>query len=355
MASVRIAAARFTHGARSAIVRLDRRSSGILRSSLPAGGSSTGRCLRRPIRAGAVHIPQRVTRITRTPNGWSVDTRDGRSTRTGSSAPTARTASCAAAWRGRSRATDLSIAAGYFVHGRTVARDRRRRSRTIPPGYLWSFPRPDHLAVGICAQADVTSSSVLLEQARRGSTGTPPDGTLERYSWPIPSLGEAALATERPARHGWMLVGDAAGLVDPITREGISFALRSADIAADALLAGDSPAATYVRRLRRDIYDELARAARFKARFFQPRFMGLLLQGLDRSARDPRRDGGPRRRPSDICGASAAVAQDAGMAADGGVIWPPRRTALAARSFSGRPSPLKPEATKGRISLVIES
>jgi flavin-dependent dehydrogenase len=82
-----------------------------------------------------------------------------------------------------------------------------------------------------------------------------------------------------------MLVGDAAGLVDPITREGIFFALASADLAAASLLAGDDPARHYRARVRADIYAELVLAARLKARFFRPHFMGLLVSALQRSGR----------------------------------------------------------------------
>ena len=35
-----------------------------------------------------------------------------------------------------------------------------------PAGYLWSFPRPDHLAVGICAQADESTTPQLQLRAR---------------------------------------------------------------------------------------------------------------------------------------------------------------------------------------------
>lgn len=50
---------------------------------------------------------------------------------------------------------------------------------------------------------------------------------------------------------GWMLIGDAAGFVDPFTGEGIHRALRSARAAADALAAGGDVAATYRRARRR--------------------------------------------------------------------------------------------------------
>jgi flavin-dependent dehydrogenase len=90
---------------------------------------------------------------------------------------------------------------------------------------------------------------------------------------------------ERPAGTRWMLVGDAAGLVDPITREGIYFALRSADFAVDALAANGDPALGYSHHVRTEIHQELVRAARLKARFFRPRFIDLLVSALERSSR----------------------------------------------------------------------
>jgi len=50
---------------------------------------------------------------------------------------------------------------------------------------------------------------------------------------------------------GWMLIGDAAGFVDPFTGEGIHRALRSARAAVEALQAGGDVAATYRRERRR--------------------------------------------------------------------------------------------------------
>jgi flavin-dependent dehydrogenase len=54
-----------------------------------------------------------------------------------------------------------------------------------------------------------------------------------------------------PAGPGWLLVGDAAGFVDPFTGEGIHRALRSARAAADAILGAGEPAAAYRRERRR--------------------------------------------------------------------------------------------------------
>src|SRR5207248_2158694 len=75
-----------------------------------------------------------------------------------------------------------------------------------------------------------------------------------------------------------------AGLVDPITREGIYFALQSAVFAAEAIAGAAGAARTYEDRVRAEIVAELLRAARFKAGFFEPRFTRLLIDALQRSA-----------------------------------------------------------------------
>ncbi len=180
---------------------------------------------------------------------------------------------------------DLSIASGYFVYGHSST-DIVVDFEDDPPGYLWSFPRRDHLAIGVCAQADVSSSPVLTRHVMRWiDRHVGGHAHVERYSWPIPSLSPEALARERPAGQRWMLVGDAAGLVDPITREGIFFALRSADFAADAILSQPDAARQFTSRVRTEIHGELLRAARLKARFFRPHFVDLLVSALSRSGR----------------------------------------------------------------------
>jgi menaquinone-9 beta-reductase len=178
----------------------------------------------------------------------------------------------------------LSVASGYFVHGRSAA-EIDIAFTDSPPGYLWSFPRPDHLAVGVGAQADEATSARLFDLAAAWidrHVGAPRQA-LTRYSWPIPSLSDADLREEQPAGDGWLLVGDAAGLVDPITREGIYFALASAELAARSL-AQDRPSVRYLHALRHGIHRELRKAARMKARFFKAASAGLLITALQRSA-----------------------------------------------------------------------
>jgi geranylgeranyl reductase family protein len=182
----------------------------------------------------------------------------------------------------------LSVATGFFAHGASstaiaiaVLAD--------PPGYLWAFPRSDHLAVGIGAPADCGVSARRLRAVTRdwlGATGLARGARLEPYGWPIPSLAASDLDRERPAGPRWMLLGDAAGLVDPLTREGLYFALRSGEWAASAIAADPASAARrYEARLRDEVYPELARAARRCDGFFDAPFLGLMVDAVARSSR----------------------------------------------------------------------
>jgi geranylgeranyl reductase family protein len=187
---------------------------------------------------------------------------------------------------GQFRRDQLSIATGYFAHGVTST-DIVIEFISDPPGYIWSFPRPTHLAIGICAQADrrATSSELRQAAARWIQRTRIADGArVEPYSWPIPSLPASDLETLTPAGPGWYLVGDAAGLVDPITREGIYFALLSGEWAAGAIVSGDAGSSRrYATQVRDEIGVDLGHAARFKAAFFRPRFTRLLIDALQQS------------------------------------------------------------------------
>jgi geranylgeranyl reductase family protein len=181
----------------------------------------------------------------------------------------------------------LSVAAGFFVHGATASSIAVEMT-SEQPGYLWSFPRTDHLAVGICAQADHHATSRDLRDQSAAwleQHGLHRNTRLIPYAWPIPSIGYQSGRNVSLAGVGWMLLGDAAGLVDPLTREGIFYALASGQWAADALVAtsGSGGAARYRDKVLSDIHPELARAAVLSRLFFTPAFSALLVRALDES------------------------------------------------------------------------
>lgn len=240
--------------------------------------------VRQAVDAGATHIRSRVTAVERHAGTWQVWAGD-----TSLSAPWLLGADGPAGvvrkrvFRPFER-RQLSIAAGSYVDG-VDTREIVIGFAAEPRGYLWSFPRAGHLAAGTCAQANETSAAEMHRLTDRWLDGYAPAAgrARRRYAWPIPSLEARDVDAEQPSGDGWMLLGDAAGLVDPITREGIFFALRSGMLAA-AALGTASPARTYAAGVRDELHDELRRAARLKAGFFRPRFTELMVDALSHSA-----------------------------------------------------------------------
>jgi geranylgeranyl reductase family protein len=243
--------------------------------------------LRSAIDAGAVHIPARVADFSREGSGWRIALHPPARVLFGSwilGADGAAGIVRKHLFRPFER-RQLSIAAGSYVDGVDVD-EIVIAFASRPQGYLWSFPRPGHLAVGTCAQADETTAAEMhaITDSWLDAYAPARGRTRRRYAWPIPSLSSADLDREQPAGEGWMLLGDAAGLVDPITREGIFFALRSAQIAARALLGSAPPTFSYAERVRGELHSELRRAANLKVGFFRPRFTRLLVDALEHSA-----------------------------------------------------------------------
>ncbi|MEU7133321.1 geranylgeranyl reductase family protein [Streptomyces sp. NPDC046261] len=99
----------------------------------------------------------------------------------------------------------------------------------IPGSYGWVFPKGDTLTVGvISARGEGSATKRYLEDfiARLGLAGFEPSissGHLTRCR-----------SDDSPLSRGRVIVcGDAAGLLEPWTREGISFALRSGRLAGE--------------------------------------------------------------------------------------------------------------------------
>ncbi|HEV2884409.1 MAG TPA: NAD(P)/FAD-dependent oxidoreductase [Pyrinomonadaceae bacterium] len=158
-------------------------------------------------------------------------------------------------------------------------------------GYAWAFPRPDHISFGIATTQDAFDHKALdnllwqfmlgyydqrdgetrnvwkvSKEAGESATAKSLRSTAERYAARIPGLSDKTLDQRRACGDGWALLGDAAGFADPVTGEGIYYALRSAELFADAFLEGK--AGEYEQRWRKDFGAELRRASQMRRRFY---------------------------------------------------------------------------------------
>src|SRR5205823_856251 len=139
-------------------------------------------------------------------------------------------------------------------------------------GYAWAFPRIDHVSFGIATTQDafdhesldelmwdfmvsyydsyrtaagrrrVINSPMKIWKAAENGTADQTRNDLkksaQRYAARIPGLAPRTWDTRRASGEGWALLGDAAGFADPVTGEGIYYALRSAELFAEAFLRG---------------------------------------------------------------------------------------------------------------------
>lgn len=160
-------------------------------------------------------------------------------------------------------------------------------------GYAWAFPRVDHISFGIATSQDAFDHQLLdnllwkfmlgyyrmrEDEGAHLWSSRKKDATLdsqierelrlvaERYAARIPGLAPKTWDTRHAAGEGWALIGDAAGFADPVTGEGIYYALRSAELFTQAYLEGK--ALDYENRWRADFGRELRRASEMRRRFY---------------------------------------------------------------------------------------
>ena len=211
---------------------------------------------------------------TRQGAGWRLQTAGGKWTRISASWPPARAIRCAT-WGRSCTPPDTMSALGYYVQGEQAQID----IQFLPDleGYIWIFPRCGHLSVGICGKGEPASAlrkrleaymagrGISVGRARRSTATCCPRWTRSpgrRTAW--------------RAMAGWRWA-TRRGLVDPITGEGLYYAMRSGDLAAQSLLADAGGPAESMRRyrglLRRDFAADLEFGSRLAKRVFLGRFL----------------------------------------------------------------------------------
>ncbi len=166
---------------------------------------------------------------------------------------------------------NFMVAVGYYIPGTSPTVQIRFLDGLH--GYIWIFPRSDHYSAGICGHMKGKSTAELRKtlEERLPEFGLSHNGA-RFYAHIIPSLTPKALRKLQVCGDGWAMLGDAAGLVDPITGEGLYHALRSAELFSQAVL--DDAPETYAQLAARDILPELANASRIADRFYAGEWMG---------------------------------------------------------------------------------
>jgi geranylgeranyl reductase family protein len=139
----------------------------------------------------------------------------------------------------------------------------------VPAGYAWIFPKKAHLSVGLGTYKRHVTDLRKKLQAFLNASGIVSVNGIRRHGHFIP-------VHPRPdgfVRKRIVLVGDAAGFVDPVTGEGIRYAIESGQAAAQALIDGNLTPADVKER-----YDARLRTSTLRELSFG-RLLGAILYG----------------------------------------------------------------------------
>jgi len=163
-----------------------------------------------------------------------------------------------------------------------VHEDLRAASPTVYAGFLragygWVFPHKDRLAIGIGGHS-VLHGREFRKKFREflAFLGLPPElaDTAKGHGLPYGNY------LEKPWHGRALLAGDAAGLVETLFGEGIYYALRSGELAGEALSAalsrGADPTALYGQGLKRDILPELIWSRKLRRILYASQSWGFL-------------------------------------------------------------------------------
>ncbi len=142
---------------------------------------------------------------------------------------------------GLPRLKKAGLAAGLELHVPRAAFPRQPENpeiyfRIARWGYGWVFPKRDCLTIGLAglARENRNLRQLFVDFVRELNGGQLP--AVQWKGHPIP-FGNYR---PRPGLRNILLAGDAAGLVEPVTGEGIAFAMESGGHAGEAVIAAAS-------------------------------------------------------------------------------------------------------------------
>ncbi len=226
-----------------------------------------GMLLQRAERAGTAIEKTRILGIERSERGWNLQTKHGAAqadflvVATGARNPLRAVGT-------EYRAADTMSALGYYVPAQQDRVDIQFLEDL--EGYIWVFPRSGHLSVGICGKGE-SAQALRGRLERYMDERAIPRKDAAFYSHMLPSLETSGWKSNRLAGAGWLAVGDAGGLVDPITGEGLYYAIRSGDLASKAVVS-EKPE-SYRAAISREFAADLEFAALLAKRVFIGKFL----------------------------------------------------------------------------------
>lgn len=173
----------------------------------------------------------------------------------------------------------------------------------IPYGYAWSFPKKNHLSIGV---ASARRTKINLKKFYKEYMETLKITNViseSQHGFQIP----VAPRTDGFVKNNVFLIGDAAGFADPITAEGISNAIYSGKLAAEAIIESQlnskDAEKLYLNKLDEKLIPELNTGLWLSKWFYEQKTIrNLLLKKYGQRFSDAMADvfHGKRSYPKDI-------------------------------------------------------
>ena len=146
-------------------------------------------------------------------------------------------------------------------------------------GYIWIFPKSDYVTVGIGAKLGTKNLKESLDKfisLHPASKRLSKEVSSNLHSHLIPYITDYKFFDLPTSGKNWILIGDAAGHVNPISEEGIYYAMTGGKLAAKAYLEGDIK--LFEKYWRNKYGGDLYYGARFHKWFFKTSTIGLLIK-----------------------------------------------------------------------------
>ena len=143
------------------------------------------------------------------------------------------------------------------------------------PGYIWVFPTKNFSNLGI--GGELKHGRLLKGLLDKFIVNYyPKTRVISKYAAMVPSVTDPEFFSFQCANEGWVLIGDAAGHVDPISGGGIFYALWGGSLAAKAIKENDPK--SYDRLWKKEFGENLIERCKNKDAYYDPTHLEFLVQ-----------------------------------------------------------------------------
>jgi flavin-dependent dehydrogenase len=174
---------------------------------------------------------------------------------------------------------NLGIGIGYFATGMETEDSIIRYLKDFF-GYIWILPRKDQSSIGIGSEIKYSS---YLRKTLDEFIGAycPHIKKLSFFSTMLPLIKDPDFYKLPCSGNNWILIGDAAGHVDPVTGEGILYAMWDGDLATQAI--GNNDVKSYDELWWKEYGYDLLQGCKSRDMFYDPFMRELTVKLASRS------------------------------------------------------------------------